>query len=91
MANNLQYRFNSSAVDSNYALSTTLVRCDATFSENVIFTAGRPSSACTVDSILYFRFDDLLGNHYEQRLDIAFEINVGHISMLSYKMKAPVF
>ena len=91
MANNLQYRFNSSAVDSNYAFSTTLVRCDATFSENVIFTAGRPSSACTVDSILYFRFDDLLGNHYEQRLDIAFEINVGHISMLSYKMNAPVF
>ena len=91
MANNLQCRSDSATGSFKHSLPTALLRCDASCSENMLFNAARPDNTSVNDSRLIFLFDDLLGNHYEQSLQITFEINVGYIKVISYKMDAPVF
>ncbi|MBQ8504959.1 MAG: hypothetical protein IJ492_01725 [Clostridia bacterium] len=91
MANNLQCRSDSATGSFKHSLPTALLRCDASCSENMLFNAARQDNTSVNDSRLIFLFDDLLGNHYEQSLQITFEINVGYIKVISYKMDAPVF
>ena len=91
MANNLQCRSDSATGSFKHSLPTALLRCDTSCSENMLFNAARPDNTSVNDSRLIFLFDDLLGNHYEQSLQITFEINVGYIKVISYKMDAPVF
>ena len=91
MANNLQCRSDSATGCFKHSLPTALLRCDTSCSENMLFNAARPDNTSVNDSRLIFLFDDLLGNHYEQSLQITFEINVGYIKVISYKMDAPVF
>lgn len=91
MANNLQCRSDSATGNLKHSLPTALLRCDTSCSENMLFNAARPDNTSVNDSRLIFLFDDLLGNHYEQSLQINFEINIGYIKVISYKMDAPVF
>ena len=91
MANHLQCRSDSATGSFKHSLPTALLRCDTSCSENMLFNAARQDNTSVNDSRLIFLFDDLLGNHYEQSLQITFEINVGYIKVISYKMDAPVF
>ncbi len=91
MANNLQCISDSIAGNKKHSLPTTLLRCDASCSENMLFSAARQDVTSVNNSRLDFLFDDLLGNHYEQSLQITFEINMGYIKVISYNMNAPVF
>lgn len=91
MANHLQCRADSATGSFKHSLPTALLRCDTSCSENMLFNAARHDNTSVNDSRLIFLFDDLLGNHYEQSLQITFEINVGYIKVISYKMDAPVF
>lgn len=91
MANNLQCISGATTGNVKHSLPTTLLRCDDSCSENMLLNAARQDSTTVNDSRLDFLFDDLLGNHYEQSLQMTFEITVGYIKVISYKMGAPFF
>ena len=92
MATNLFYRWKDDTHTDPSQYSSRLLRCDDSYSENIIFSASRDvSENRVIEKKLLFEFDDLLGNHYSQYLIIAFEIHHSYIKILSVEMHAPEF
>lgn len=92
MATNLLYRWEDDSHNDPSQYSSRLLRCDDSYSENIIFSASRDASENRViEKKMLFEFDDLLGNHYSQYLIIAFEIHHSYIKILSVEMHAPEF
>lgn len=92
MATNIFYRWKDDTYTDPNRYSSRLLRCDDSYSENIIFSASREKSESrVVQKQLLFEFDDLLGNHYSQNMIIGFEIHRSYIKILSVEMDAPEF
>lgn len=91
MANNLSAFWISDINYEEHNIDTLILRGDESMLLSVIFDARYDASECVCSSALGFKFDDLLGNHYRQQLDIEFEIDSRTIRVVRFKMNAPEF
>lgn len=82
----------SAGIEQEQHLSASLLKrgecCNSTFIISAAIPEKEPQYA---DTSLIICFDDFLGNHYEQTVDISFQIHPHHISLVQYSTKPPKF
>lgn len=92
LAVNLKCKWSAEGSHADYNLPTSLLRQDESTSITFIISAALskddPQSA---EGKLLIGFDDFLGNHYEQPVEMVFEIHSRSISLIRYDVKAPKY
>lgn len=91
LLDNLKCTWCSDEIKNSNNLSATLLQCNQAFSANAIVSAERSEQTIYKDGLLVFEFDDLLGNHYKQQLEISFQIEWSYVKPIAHKMSAPVY
>lgn len=92
MATNLAYNWKDNGEIDNTGLPLLLIRCDETLKQNIQFMAEKVDQGSkTLRKMLQFSFDDILGNHYIQNLDVIFEISHESIAISGIEMYAPEY
>lgn len=91
LLDNLKCTWSSDEIKKQQELSVTLLQCNQDFSVSVIVSAERQKQTVYKDGLLVFEFDDLLGNHYKQQLEISFQIEWSYVKPVACKMNAPVY
>ena len=92
LAVNLKCKWISDRINDEKHLSTTLLKRDESCNSTFIISAAMPDKEpqCAETSLVIC-FDDFLGNHYEQKTDISFQIHPHHISLVHYCVKTPEY
>ena len=90
MATDLKCKWVSGEIVEDKTLPITLLKCDSSYKFNVLTMANLPEKEtyCTESSIV-FVYKDLLGNQYNQELNITFEVHRNYTTIISYKINAP--
>lgn len=91
LLDNLKCTWCSDEIKNRQNLSVTLLQCNQEFSISAIVSAERPEQTIYKDGLLVFEFDDLLGNHYKQQLEISFQIEWSYVKPIAHKMSVPVY
>lgn len=92
MAVNLKCKWIAEGSHAEFNLAASLLKQDES-SKSTAFIAARvpneePESA---EGKFVICFDDFLGNHYEQPVELYFEIKSRSISLIHYDVKAPQY
>ena len=92
LAVNIKCKWISAGIEQDQHLSASLLKrgecCNSTFIISAAIPEKEPQYA---DTSLIICFDDFLGNHYEQTVDISFQIHPHHISLVQYSTKPPKY
>ena len=92
LAVNIKSKWISAGIEQEQHLSASLLKrgecCNSTFIISAAIPEKEPQYA---DTSLIICFDDFLGNHYEQTVDISFQIHPHHISLVQYSTKPPKY
>lgn len=92
LAVNIKCKWISAGIEQEQHLSASLLKrgecCNSTFIISAAIPEKEPQYA---DTSLIICFDDFLGNHYEQTVDISFQIHPHHISLEQYSTKPPKY
>lgn len=92
LAVNLKCQWVSGDIKQGQHLSVSLLKrgecCNSTFIISAAIPEKEPQYA---DTSLIICFDDFLGNHYEQTVDISFQVHPHHISLVQYNTKSPKY
>lgn len=92
LAVNIKCKWISAGIEQEQHLSASLLKrgecCNSTFIISAAIPEKEPQYA---DTSLIICFDDFLGNHYEQTVDISFQIHSHHISLVQYSTKPPKY
>ena len=92
LATNLKCRWESGDVRYNYDLSSSVLQCNKSLESNVSFDAVQDQNHKKHKQARFvFEFDDLLGNHYEQRLQVWFDVQETAIIIPFHQVHAPKF
>ena len=92
MANDLKCKWISGEIVEDKTLPVTLLKCESSNKFNIITTAKLPEkeSYITKGSII-FEYKDILGNQYNQELNITFEVHRNYTTIIDYKINAPQY
>lgn len=92
MAVNLKCKWYSGEGYTDHSFSSSLLKIDESCTSSFIISADVPTgdSQCT-ETKLIICFDDFIGNHYEQVVDMTFEIHQTYISLVQYVTEAPQY
>ena len=92
LAVNLKCQWVSGDIKQGQHLSASLLKqeecCTSTFIISAAVSDKEPQYA---ETSLIICFDDFLGKHYEQTVDISFQIHPHHISLVQYSTKPPKY
>lgn len=92
LAVNIKCKWISAGIEQDQHLSASLLKrgecCNSTFIISAAIPEKEPQYA---DTSLIICFDDFLGNHYEQTVDISFQIHPHYISLVQYITKPPKY
>lgn len=92
LAVNIKCKWISAGIEQEQHLSASLLKrgecCNSTFIISAAIPEKEPQYA---DTSLIICFDDFLGNHYEQTVDISFQIHPHYISLVQYITKPPKY
>ena len=92
LAVNLKCKWSAEGSHADYNLPTSLLRQDESTNNTFIISAALPKDEPqSAESKLLICFDDFLGNHYEQPVEMLFEIHSRSISLIQYDVKAPTY
>ncbi len=92
LAVNLKCKWVSGEMTADKHLSATLLRqadrCTSTF----IISTDKPCEKTQfAKAALVICFDDFLGNHYEQTIEVSFEIHQDYLTLVHYRTEMPVY
>lgn len=92
LAVNLKCKWIAEGNHSEYNLATSLLKQEESSTSTFIISAEVPKeNSQSAEGKLLICFDDFLGNHYEQPVEISFEIHQNYISLVQYDIKAPLY
>lgn len=92
LAVNLKCKWSAEGSHADYNLPTSLLRQDESTSNTFIISAALPKDEPqSAECKLLICFDDFLGNHYEQPVEMVFEIHSRSICLIQYDVKAPTY
>lgn len=92
LAVNLKCKWIADGSNADCNLATSLLKQDERTISTFIISAGVPKEDHqSAEGKLVICFDDFLGNHYEQPVEMSFEIHSRSISLIQYDVKAPKF
>ena len=92
LAVNLKCKWIAEGSHADYNLAASLLKQEESTISTFIISAGVPKEEPhSAEGKLLICFDDFLGNHYEQPVEMSFEIHSRSISLIQYDVKAPKF
>ncbi len=92
IAINLKCKWISGEIKQEQHLSSSLLKREECCKSTFIISAAMPDKEPQyVETSLVICFDDFLGNHYEQAVDISFQIYHHYISLMQYSTKTPKY
>lgn len=92
LAVNLKCKWIAEGSYADYNLATSLLKQDESTLSTFIISAGVSKDDLeSAEGKLVICFDDFLGNHYEQPVEMSFEIHARSISLIQYDVKAPQY
>ncbi len=92
LAVNLKCQWVSGDIKQEQHLSASLLKQEECCTSTFIISAAVPDKEPQyAETSLIICFDDFLGNHYEQTVDISFQIHPHHISLVQYSTKPPKY
>lgn len=92
LAVNLKCKWIAEGSYAEYNLATSLLKQDESNNSTLIVSAGVPKDKPQLaEAKLVICYDDFLGNHYEQPIEISFEIHQNYIALIQYNTKAPLY
>lgn len=92
LAVNLKCQWVSGEIAQEQHLSANLLKQEECCTSTFIISAAVPDKEPQfADTSLIICFDDFLGNHYEQTVDISFQVHPHHISLVQYSTKSPKY
>lgn len=92
LAVNLKCKWISDGINEEKHFSTTLLKRDESCKSTFIVSATIPNKEPQyAETSLVICFDDFLGNHYEQKMNVSFQIHSSHISLVQYNVKTPEY
>lgn len=92
LAVNLKCQWVSGDIKQEQHLSASLLKQEECCTSTFIISAAVPDKEPQyAETSLIICFDDFLGNHYEQTVDISFQIHPHHISLVQYNTKSPKY
>lgn len=90
LAVNLKCKWISEGINNEKQFSSTLLEKNETCKSTFIISAAIPDKEPQyAKTKLVICFDDFLGNHYEQAIDISFQIYRHYISLVHYSTQTP--
>ena len=91
LAVNTTYRWISGENEDNGKLSCNLIRQNEPIENTAVVMAAKPENEPqSADAAFVLCFDDYLGNHYEQRFDLSFDIYPNRVGITRQKTQLPV-
>ena len=92
LAVNLKCQWVSGDIKQEQHLSASLLKQEECCTSTFIISAAVPDKEPQyTETSLIICFDDFLGNHYEQTVDISFQVHPHHISLVQYNTKSPKY
>ena len=92
LAVNLKCQWVSGEITQEQHLSANLLKQEECCTSTFIISAAVPDKEPQfADTSLIICFDDFLGNHYEQTVDISFQVHPHHIGLVQYSTKSPKY
>ena len=92
LAVNLKCQWISGEIKQEQHLSASLLKKEECCTSTFIISAAVPDKEPQyAETSLKICFDDFLGNHYEQTVDISFQVHPHHISLVQYSTKSPKY
>ena len=92
LAVNLKCQWVSGDIKQEQHLSASLLKQEECCTSTFIISAAVPDKEPQhAETSLIICFDDFLGNHYEQTVDISFQVHPHHISLVQYSTKPPKY
>ena len=92
LAVNLKCQWGSGDIKQEQHLSASLLKQEECCTSTFIISAAVPDKEPQyAETSLIICFDDFLGNHYEQTVDISFQVHPHHISLVQYNTKSPKY
>ena len=92
LAVNLKCQWISGEIKQEQHLSASLLKKEECCTSTFIISAAVPDKEPQyAETSLKICFDDFLGNHYEQTVDISFQVHPHHISLVQYSAKSPKY
>ena len=92
LAVNLKCQWVSGDIKQEQHLSASLLKQEECCTSTFIISAAVPDKEPQyAETSLIICFDDFLGNHYEQTVDISFQVHPHHISLVQYSTKSPKY
>ena len=92
LAVNLKCQWVSGDIKQEQHLSASLLKQEECCTSTFIISAAVPDKEPQyAETSLIICFDDFLGNHYEQTVDISFQVHPHHISLVQYNTKPPKY
>ena len=90
MATDIKCIWKTAETNESKTLPISILKCEDVYSFNIIGTAMLPDeNSYPSKGSLIFIYKDLLGNQYNQTLNISFEIHRNYVTVISYDMEAP--
>lgn len=90
LAVNIGCKWISGDINEDHHLSVELLKQDESCKSSFIVSAAVPETESYSEKTqLVICFDDFLGNHYEQTIEVTFEIHHGNINLVYYSVKTP--
>ena len=92
LAVNLKCQWVSGDIKQEQHLSASILKQEECCTSTFIISAAVPDKEPQyAETSLIICFDDFLGNHYEQTVDISFQVHPHHISLVQYSTKSPKY
>ena len=92
LAVNLKCQWVSGDIKQEQHLSASILKQEECCTSTFIISAAVPDKEPQyAETSLIICFDDFLGNHYEQTIDISFQIHPHHINLVQYSTKTPKY
>ena len=92
LAVNLKCQWVSGDIKQEQFLSASILKQEECCTSTFIISAAVPDKEPQyAETSLIICFDDFLGNHYEQTVDISFQIHPHHINLVQYSTKSPKY
>ncbi len=92
LAVNLFYQWRSGEILKTGCLSSSVIEKGNCCRSESILSASLPNmQSQSADATLTICFDDLLGNHYEQGVELSFQINPYHLCLVQFNTLSPRF
>ena len=92
LAVNMKCKWISGEMTADKHLSANLLKQEECCTSTFIISADKPNEKTQYAKVaLVICFDDFLGNHYEQTIEISFEIHQEYLSLVHYRTEMPVY